>query len=40
MKKSKEDARPQKVMRGSTRPLGVIVPRIVIKHVLTKPHRH
>jgi hypothetical protein len=27
-------------MRGNTRPLGVIVPRIVIKHVPTKPQRH
>jgi hypothetical protein len=36
-KKSKEDAKLQKVMCGSTRPLGVGVLGIVIKCVPTKP---
>jgi hypothetical protein len=39
-KKSREDARPQKVMHGSTKPLGVVVLGIVIKCVPTKPHKH
>ncbi len=38
--KSREDDRPQKVMRGSTKPLGVTVLGIVIRCVPTKPHRH
>jgi hypothetical protein len=36
-KKFGEDARPQKVMHGSTRPLGVVVLKVVVTHVLTKP---
>jgi hypothetical protein len=36
----RKDVRPQKVMCWSTKPLGVAVPKIVIKHVPTKPQRH
>ncbi len=39
-KKLRKDVRPQKVMCWSTKPLGVAVPKIVIKHVPTKPQRH
>jgi hypothetical protein len=38
--KLEEDARPQKVMRGSTRPLRVVIIGVVMKHVPIKPQKH
>jgi hypothetical protein len=38
--KLEEDARPQKVMREGTKPLGVVNIGVVMRHVPTKPQKH
>jgi hypothetical protein len=38
--KLEEDARLQKVMRGGTIPLGVVIIGVVMRHVPTKPQKH
>jgi hypothetical protein len=35
--KSREDAKPHKVMHNSTRPIGVITHRVVTRHIPSKP---
>jgi hypothetical protein len=34
-----EDAKPQKVMCGNAKLIGVIVPRMVAKHIPSKPQK-
>jgi hypothetical protein len=36
---SLEDVRPQKVMCGNAKLIGVIVPWVVIRHIPSKPHK-
>ncbi len=38
-RKIKEDIKPQKFMRGNTRPFGVTIPKVVTHHVPFKPKK-